>query len=166
MKTEYISIDNYCFPDGSNPYAYDSKPKTSVEPAADVISETISSLIGEKRVLVRGIQSGRHAIPKADLVKIIEENGADYQHNGSIANEMYASPFSSDVIFKILEGFHVYKPKSEERPQYPVDIWMIYSADSYENIEYLHPRHKVLAKDKWRRKDDSQSGLFAMVVIN
>ncbi|MDZ7785558.1 MAG: hypothetical protein U5L95_00350 [Candidatus Saccharibacteria bacterium] len=72
---------------------------------------------------------------------------------------IYAAPFQKDVIKKILEGFHAYKPKCEERPQHPVDIWMIFDMNAYENIEYLHPRHKVVSRDKWELKKDHESGL-------
>ena len=79
---------------------------------------------------------------------------------------MYAAPFEAGITKKILEGFHKYKPKCEERPQYPVDIWMIYDKDSFDNIEYMHPRLKVMAKDKWKQKKANNKSLLKLIIVN
>ncbi len=59
----------------------------------------------------------------------------------------------SDIGYHILEGFHLLKPKSLEKPQYPADIWMIYDPEKLENVEYLHQRYNVIARDGYLFKD-------------
>lgn len=43
---------------------------------------------------------------------------------------------------------------------------MVFDQTAFENIEYLHPGHKVISKVKWRVKKKDTPGLIGIVVIN
>lgn len=134
--------------------------------AARIETET-SNVIGNRQAIIRGIQSGKHSIKIRDkLIDYIVENGNEKNKSSSNNKAIYAAQFEPGLILKILEGFHVYKPKSEEKPQYPVDVWMVFDIDAYDNIEYVHPRHKVVARDKWKRKDSHNNGLMVILTVN
>lgn len=167
MKIVEISIPEYIFDTENNPYFFDESEPKSLEPIAEKIEANIRNNFAVGNILIRGIQSGHHtSISKEKLVNAIMEDGNDI-HNTESGDSvtLHAAPFGGGVVTKILEAFHMYKPKGQERPQYPVDIWMIFNRDSYDNIEYLHPRHKVVARDKWRLHK-GEYGLLGLIDIN
>ena len=168
INIKNIKLDGYEFDLATNQYDYTSEilPSITLEDIAKNISLEIDSLSEENNLIIRGIQSGKHDLSKEDLLQVIINNGREYENTAEL-NTIFAAPYESmDTIQHILEGFHKYKPKSEERPQYPVDIWLIFDARAYENVEYLHPRHNVLARDKWKRVDSNNNGLIGLIVIN
>lgn len=116
-------------------------------------------------MLVRGVQSGKHSITKSELIALIKENGSEYS-NSDEPNTIFAAPYDQHAVEHILEGFHKYKPKSDESPQQSIDLWLIYNARAYKNVPYQHPRHNVEAKDKWQRLSPQESGLIALIVLN
>ena len=163
-----IKIATYRFDDDANPFEHSRQTQ---DDTLSKIAQQISSAIEQVRsssdddLLVRGVQSAKHERTKKQLLAKILAGGRDYEDPDE-PDTIYAAPYEGDDdILKILEGFHVFKPKCEERPQHPVDIWLIYSTKAYQNIEYLHPRHNVLAHDKWQRIDPTNSGLIAIITI-
>lgn len=163
-----IEIPEYVFNLADNPYKFNAKNPKSISEIAEKIEEAIKSSFDTNHVLVRGIQSGHHQkIDRDDLIALIQKNGQDtYDKDLYESDTIHATLFSENIIKNILMAFHVYKPKCEECPQYPVDIWMIFDASAYKNIEYMHPRHKVLARDKWELASINKSGLRGILVIN
>jgi len=162
-----IKLDGYEFDLDTNQYDYISEitPSITLNDISKQISLEIDSLSEKNNLIIRGIQSGKHDSSKEDLLKAIIDNGREYE-NTIEPNTIFAAPYeNSETIKQILEGFHKYKPKSEERPQYPVDIWLIFDVRAYENVEYLHPRHNVLARDKWKRVDPTKTGLLEIIVL-
>ncbi len=161
----YFNIDNYTFDEDSNPFAWDADEQRSTAELARSISSALSQNFNIEDSIIRGVQSAHHDIPRDELIRRILTLGSDI-YQGSKSPEIYAQEFSAETIQKIIDGFHVYKPKCDERPQYPVDIWMVFDKKAFENVEYLHPKHQVLANDKWRLKDLSNKGLRGILVIN
>jgi len=161
-----IGIDKYSFGTNNNPYEYGNTDQPiALADIAKQISAEIDSSVAFGGLIIRGIQSGKHDLSKEDLLQVIIKNGREYESTAE-PNTIFAALYESrDTILHILEGFHKYKPKSEERPQYPVDIWLIFDARAYENIEYLHPRYNVLARDKWKRVDPTETGLVEVIVL-
>jgi len=160
-----IKIDKYSFGTNNNPYEYGStaQPIALADIAQQISVEIDSITLGN--LIIRGMQSGKHDLSKEDLLQAIVKNGREYE-NTDEPNTVFAALYESkDTVQHILEGFHKYKPKSEERPQYPVDIWLIFDARAYENIGYLHPRHNVIARDKWKRVDPTKTGLLEVIVL-
>lgn len=166
MQTKYVDIPKYIFQDDTNPFSFDANPRLSVEAIASMIVTAIHDVVGQETVLVRGVQSGHHHVSREELISKIRQKGSDLYEVDSNRETIYAAIFEPNTIKEILEGFHTYKPKCEEKPQYPVDVWLIYDAKVYKNVAYMHPRHKVLANDKWMRKDNSKSGLLAIIIVN
>lgn len=167
-KTITLQINEYCFRINDNPYEKTGKQQAiPLSEVAHKVSDAIDSLPANNLgLLVRGVQSQKHEITKDLLKERILENGIELEDTER-HDMIFATPYSGEsTILQILEGFHKYKPKCEERPQYIVDIWMIFDLDTYDNIEYLHPRHNVIARDKWKRKNSKDSGLVGVVVID
>ena len=165
MKIVAIRLPEYIFDTSSNPYFFDEVKPKSVVPIAEKIEKAIRDNFDVDNILIRGVQSGLHSpMAREAFIDAIIKNGND-TYIGSDATIVYGAPFNRGVISKILEGFHVYKPKGEDCPQHPVDVWMIFDQNAYDNIEYMHPRHHVLACDRWKLRNDSY-GLLGLVIVN
>lgn len=150
-----------------------------LETVGDCIDKALLADFAGKSVVIRGIQSGKHDLDKEGLVASILESGTDRNDRESI-NEVKVSDEEiglfglacriqeTPFVLPILEGFHRWKPKSLERPQLKVDIWMIYDATMLENVEYTHSKYNVKAKDGYRFKDSANKGqaLLGLAVIN
>lgn len=162
-----ITIAGYVFDKTTNPYAFDAKNQKSLKDIANKIQRAIEENFGKQSLLIRGIQSQHHKETTAKkLVDKIIEKGDDNYKETSASRTIYGAELTKDTILSILGGFHNLKPKCDERPQYPVDIWMIFDKNFYKNIEYLHPRHNVLVRDKWQRINKDDSGLLGIFTIN
>lgn len=164
MNIRNISIPDYVFSGLSNPFAFDADEPKSLKPIATLLEGAIEGFDTDN-ILLRGVQSGHHKLTRDALIEKIQNNGSDIYDSNRDEGVIHAAPYSAGMVENLLAGFHVYKPKSEERPQYPVDIWMIFDRDAYNNVEYMHPRHHVLARDKWERKS-GESGLIGLVIVN
>lgn len=131
-----------------------------------------------KKVVIRGIQSAKHTLPNNKLIQQIIDTGVDRYVEGS-KNEVKVTDKPVDlfgyactlekrpVVLPILEGFHKWKPKSLERPQSRVDIWMIYDVSQLQNVEYTHKLYNVKAKDGYIFLDSGQkeTALLGVIVI-
>jgi len=167
MDIKEITIPDYIFDGQSNPYEFNKKSPKSLQTIADGIESAIVQKFGSNGIIIRGVQSGHHKnMSREELINSIIKNGTDSFGSKGENNIIYAAPFENGIVRKLLEGFHTYKPKCEERPQYPVDIWMVFNKSSYNNVEYMHPRHKVIAKDRWKIKSNQKSVLKALIIVN
>jgi hypothetical protein len=102
------------------------------------VSKCIDDVLIEKfanqKVVIRGIQSEKHELPKDQLVQQIINIGSDRyaqeSKNKVKVNDRpidlfgYACVAKSPMTLSVLEGFHKWKPMCLERPQRRVDIWM------------------------------------------
>jgi hypothetical protein len=167
MKTLAINIPEYIFDEKTNPFVFSVDHPISLQGIAVKLESLIGENIDKKQFIIRGLQSSRHNKLKRDeLVDLIKLQGSDMYASTHESNSIFAARYEKGVILKILEGFHKYKPKSEERPQYPVDIWIMYNEDFYQNIEYLHPRHSVPARDKWKLKMGAKHEPELIIIVN
>lgn len=162
----YLLIPDYEFDNNSNPYAYDSTDKKAIKPMAARIEEALKEFISYKNTLIRAVRSQSHSLSRDALISSILENGSDVFKDTNERIELFADAYSNTTILFILDGFHKWKPKCDERPQYPLDIWMVYDKSAFDNVAYVNERHNVIAKDKWRMKDSKNNGLKAVLVIN
>ncbi len=167
MPVEYLElqIPEYSFLKDKNPYHYASSGFKSL--SLKMISEKIFAAIRDnessQKKLIRGIQSGKHKKSKEKLITEIFKNGKDFE-NTKERNTIFALPLENEkTVLNILQGFHSFKPKCDEVPQLRVDIWLIFDLSKYRNINYLHPRHKVFANDKWERINKSEAGLLEII---
>jgi|GEM_PF-550497 len=162
-----VSIRDYTFDTTTNPFAFDAVEPLSIGPIADAIDTAIRTHVAiDRPALVRGIQAGKHGgHTRQELVSSILVNGSDH-YDTTHATDLHAAPYADGTIASILGGFHVWKPKCEDRPQHIVDIWMVFDASAFDNIEYMHPRHHVIAHDRWRLRGTNDKGLVAVIVVN
>jgi hypothetical protein len=128
-------------------------------------------------IVLRAVQSEKCTLDKGDLINYIKRTGVD-RYETSAASYVDVSDtkidlfgmkciVKGDISLPILKGFHIYKPKSLERPQYKLDIWMVYDAIKLKNVEYFHKAYKVTAKDGYvfrdeNNKADALIGLLAI----
>lgn len=150
----------------------------SLEKVSQCIDDALIKYFKDKDVVIRGIQSEKHNMPKEKLIEQILRDGFD-RNAPSHKNEVAVSDKHIDlfgyrcvikqppVVLPTLEGFHKWKPKSLERPQRKVDIWMIYDAKQLDNVEYNHSHYGVKAKDGYVFKDPKrkQDTLLGIIVI-
>lgn len=171
-KIVHLAIPEYKYDIKENPFAFDAEQPRDVAPIADRLNVEITERFEGKNILVRAVQCGHFTLQRHQLIKSIVAHGGDqvFRRGNEVSDTIYALGFEpwtkESTVLKTLEGFHKFKPKSEERPHYPVDIWMIFDAENYENVEYLHPRHGVTARDKWQAKSPSNLGLQTVFVVN
>lgn len=167
-EIQKVQIDDYHFIGKNNPYEGDgSEQPIALVKVARQIAAAINNVSAQNpKLLVRGVQSGKYVGTKKQLLEKIPQEGREFANKGE-PNTIYAAPYEGEcTLLHILEGFHKYKPKCEERPQYPVDIWLLFDAGAYSNIEYLHPRHNVVARDKWKRGQPDKSGLVKIIELD
>ncbi len=157
-------------------YDFDCEP--DLKEIGEKIDKILMDNFGGKDIILRCVQSGKHESKQA-LIGHIINSGSDYYENESdkAANmtdrkiDLYGYACSvgkTDIGYHMLEGFHLLKPKSLEKPQYPVDIWMIYNPKQLENVEYLHQRYNVIARDGYLFKDknNKQKALIGLIIVN
>jgi len=144
-----------------------------------IIDNSLIDNFYDKNVVLRGVQSEKHNISKQEIINHILATGSDkYETTSSkevnVSDEQidlfgYGCKINkSPITLSIIEGFHKWKPKSLEKPQLKVDIWMIYDANQLNNIEYNHSYYGVKASDGYTFKnpDDKQTALIGVIVIN
>ncbi len=169
MIIKKLDIDKYRFSPDTNTFAFDANSRLSIDDIAADISNLIDSSFQGSQILIRGIQSEKHSekFNRDDLIEFIQQHGSDNYEKINGDDIIFAAKYKGiESIKDILSGFHVYKPKCDEIPQYPIDVWMIFDLNAFENISYIHPRHNVVAADKWKRKTSDQSGLLGLLIIN
>ena len=127
------------------------------------IDSALDEAFAGKQIVLRGIQSEKHNLPKDKLVKKIISFGSDRFEKENIhsrdVNDKYIDLFGlackveGPISISILNGFHIWKPMSLERPQRKVDIWLVYDQHLLTNVEYFHShynhgrqRHKKRAR--------------------
>jgi hypothetical protein len=163
---EYISCPDYQF---------DSLDLNKI---SQCIDRSIINKFADQKIVIRGIQSEKHDIPKDKLVQLILDTGTD-RHGAKSDHAIKVNDRPIDLFgfgckahgpltLSVLEGFHKWKPMSLERPQLRVDIWMIYDANQLENVEYNHSYYNVKARDGYLFKNPNSKpdALLGVFVIN
>jgi len=166
IKPKYIACQDYRFSNNLN-----------LNKVASNIDSVLLENFRGQNIVLRGIQSEKHNLPKDELIQLIVETGSD-RYDLDNSNEVKVSDKDIDlfglackviapITLPILEGFHKYKPKSLERPQYRVDIWMIYDASKLENVEYSHSYYDAKARDGYVFKNPQKKteALLGLIVI-
>lgn len=166
-----LSIPEYTFADGRNPYKFDAEPRLELDRIAYPINQLVEKHFSGRNILVRAVQSAKHDdMMRERFIKFIIDHGLDYIF--APGGGFYAAEFlpygNGSSILGILEGFHRWKPKSEEVPQNIADIWMVFDAEQYEAVPHIHPRHETFSKDKYRLKQGylPWESLLALIVVN
>lgn len=167
-----VKITGYTFSQDRNPFQWDATPRPqSVVPIASQLDATIVRYFAGKKILVRALQSSKRTISRDELLVCAARDGYDKPHTDGTYDFHAAEflPFTKTSSTKeMFEGFHKWKPKCEERPQLPLDFIMVFDAECYEAIEYIHPRHGTKANDRYRLRDGAERvlSLIAIILIN
>lgn len=122
-----------------------------------------------QNILVCGLRSrefvdetGRAAfvrhIAQTGGIKIAGDGRAPYDF-AAVLFAPFAQWHTTAPFFSL---YHKLMPHAAERPQYPVDIWLIYDADSYEPIETVDFRRGY----RLRTGYDRRSSLLGVAQIN
>lgn len=158
--------------------AYQFNSKLDLDRVSSAIDNILINNFHNQDVVLRGIQSGKHKIAKDKLVELITDTGSDYNdldncNRVKVSDKRIdlfglACKIAAPITLSILEGFHKWKPKSLERPQLKVDIWMIYDAHQLANIEYTHGHYGVRANDGYifRKPENKKDALLGILVID
>jgi len=157
-------------------YKFDSK--LDINKISSEIDNVIRLSFYGKKIIVRGVQSAKHDLPKEKLLNKILSFGSDRylskSKNAVLVNDRPIDIFGygckvSDkpITLSVLEGFHKYKPMCLEKPQSKVDIWLVYDANRLINVEYQHSYYNVKAKDGYVFKDqkNKKDALTGVIVI-
>jgi len=149
-----------------------------IEKVSECIDDALIDKFSNQKVVLRGIQSEKHDIPKDQLIQQIIDIGSD-RYALESKNEVkvndrpidlfgFACTAKRPMTLSVLEGFHKWKPMSLERPQQRADIWMVYDANQLENVEYFHSYYKVKARDGYVFKDPEHKteALLGVLVID
>ncbi|MEI6850690.1 MAG: hypothetical protein WCK26_01855 [Candidatus Saccharibacteria bacterium] len=168
MSTKIIRIS-------CSDYKFDN---LNLEKVSKFIDDVLVDNFSGKDVVLRAIQSEKHDLPKDKIIELIINTGSD-RYESKSTNEVkvnnihidlfgMACKIKDSISIKILEGFHKWKPKCLERPQLKLDIWMIYDANSLNNIEYLHSYYHVKARDGYTFKDPKHKvdALIGVLIID
>jgi hypothetical protein len=144
------------------------------------IDDALLANFPDKTVVLRGVQSAKHSLSPEELADKIVQTGTDRADKSSqhlvdsadrpvdfYGKECLINQKNRPFVLSILEGFHKYKPMSLERPQYPVDVWMIYDARQLDNVEYIHKKYGVKTRDGYlfKHPDDKPATLLGAIVI-
>lgn len=122
-------------------------------------------------ILVRGLRSGDY-VPlhqRKKFIKHIKETGGlPVIQTGETGYDFEALRFApyvaSDTTMPVFEKYHKSDEHSGDRPHYPVDIWLVYDINAYEQVS-VEMDNKA-ARYKIRQDYDLQSSLLALAVIN
>ncbi len=159
-----------------NPYSYDKKNPKSLNFVAKEMDRVIDANFFGKKILFRFVQSEKKNVDRDIYIDQIIANGSDKM--GDYVNQelksvkdidLYAGEYDfDDGIEDALTKLHKFKPKCDERPQYIYDLLMIFDAESYQQTDYLHPRHKIIVKDGYKLKPDKdpRKSLIGLIIIN
>lgn len=161
-----VVLPEYIFDTSTNPFAWNAENQQPLTKVAHNIANALQQHFDMTDTIIRGVQSAHHQMPRDELIDLIVKNGPDVHNSPANNTEIFAQEFGDQAVSEIIRGFHVFKPKCDERPQHPVDIWMVFDKNSFESIEYLHPRHGVLARDKWRPVSPDGHDPRAVLVVN
>jgi len=166
MKTVRITCPEYQF------------ENLNLDKVSKCIDDALIENFAGKNIILRGIQSKKHGLPKDQIVRQIQETGYDRTGSDDInavnVNDRYIDIFGlacvvkSPITLPILEGFHKFKPKSLECPQLQLDVWMIYDATKLTNVEYFHDHYKVMARDGYvfNNPEHKQDSLLGILIID
>ncbi len=121
-------------------------------------------------IIVCGLQSGKF-VPlekRGTFVKHIRDTGGipldtDEPRPFDIVGLTFV-PFvqyhTTDPVFRL---YHTLMPRVEERPHYPLDVWMIFDAHAYEEVPYATDFRRTY---KLKPNVDRRASLLGVAQIN
>lgn len=89
-----------------------------------------------QNIIVCGLQSRKfvNEINRSSFIKQIRERGGIPIEPGipyDILGQRFSPLMTSSTVSAMLYLYHKQTPRSEERPQYPLDLWLVYDSASF-----------------------------------
>lgn len=167
----YVAIPSYKYDTAYNPFLGMGPRTIRLYSVARHLDVMFLHRFMYGNILVRGLRSGDY-VPKYKRAKFIENikqtGGLPISESGSKGYDFKALRFapyvSSDSTMPVFEDYHKGKRHAGDRPHFPVDIWLVYDINAYEQVSE-EPKGKIAA---YSLKDDydRQSSLLAIAAIN
>lgn len=133
----HIALEAYGYDFATNPFLTSGPRGRKVYAIARYLDVTFLHHYMYQNILVCGLRSREFAgeSSRAKFIKHLRESGGDaVRHEESY--DFLALKFSPYVEYHstlpIFQFYHEQSPHTEERPQYPLDAWVIYDAEAYE----------------------------------
>lgn len=159
--------------------AYILSKKLDYIKAGNEIDSALNENFMNQYVMIRAIQSSKHKMPRDKLIERIIEYGNDrYDSNSEYAANVTDRPIDlfglvckiegQPIAKELLEGFHKWKPKCEEKPQHKADIWMILDPKQFEQVEYNHSRFNIKVSDAYvyKNPNNKPDALIGIVIVD
>lgn len=167
----YVKIPNYDYDTKYNPFLGMGPHTIRLYSIARYLDVTFLHRFMYGNILVRGIRSGQY-VPihsRAKFVENIRRTGDLPIISGENPSDdfealRFAPYVASDSTMPVFENFHKSKEHAGDRPHYPVDVWLVYDAESYEQVSEESAEKTALYRliDGYERK----STLLSIAVIN
>lgn len=168
----HLDIPAYRYDFATNPFIGIGREVTKTYEISRYLDVVFLHRYVYQDILVYGIRSREFVDERgrAAFVKHVRDTGglpiAAYQNNDRVdaIDAMAFIPFmtyhTTAAMFRL---YHTLEPRSLERPHYPIDVWMIYDANAYEEIsEGEDFRRSYRLKDGF----DRRSSLLGVAQIN
>ena len=122
-------------------------------------------------ILVRGLRSGDYVkkYQRKKFIKHIQESGglpvSQMSEQGYDFEALRFSPYAaSDTTMPLFEWYHKSEQHAGDRPHHPVDIWIVYDINAYQQLS--EESNGKVARYKLLPDYDRRSSLLAIAVIN
>lgn len=135
-----ISLDAYEYDFSTNPFVEHGPRAVKTYSIARYLDVTFLHRYICQNILVCGIRSREFTNERgrAKFIKRLLETGGDAVRDDDAKFDFLALKFvpyfTSDSTLELFDFYHKLSPHADERPQYPIDAWVIYDANSYEPI--------------------------------
>ncbi len=132
-----IALEAYEYNFTTNPFVSDGPHVVRTYSIARYLDVTFLHRYMYQNILVCGIRSREFANERsrAKFIKRLLETGGDAIRSDDQKYDFLALQFApyvaSDSTLALFDYYHKQSPHADERPQYPIDAWVIYDADSY-----------------------------------
>lgn len=165
----YIAIPAYDYDFSTNPFVGMAPHMTYTYEVSRHLDVTFLHRFMYQDIVVCGLRS-REFVPeqkRAAFIKHIRQTGGVPQvADSDVPYEFAGVKFSPYVEYHTTAAFfaryHKQPPLSEERPHYPLDVWMIFDANAYEEVAPVDFRRGYRLRPGYERR----SALLGLAQIN
>lgn len=165
----HIDIPDYQYDTDMNPFLGTGPQVTRIFQVARVIDVVLLHRFMFHDILVCGLRSMDYAQlhTRASFVQRVSESGggivlADEDSGYDIEAMRFAPYVASYSVGSWLERYHKSPSHCDERPHYPVDLWLIYDEHAYARVSGNSERGRYRLRDGFDRKNS----LLAIAQIN
>ena len=136
----HLDLPAYAYDFANNPFVGMGPDVTKTYEISRYLDVVFLHRFMFQEILVCGVRSREFVgeTGRAAFVKHIRDTGGlplDAQGNEPVIKALEFLPFltyhTTGAVFRL---YHTLQPYSEERPHYPIDIWLIFDAKAYEPV--------------------------------